>query len=96
MRHVMTELQSQNLQRRLRNCLQTILELEPDIKKLDLGHVLLKEYELLRGFIEKVNDVPLREDDVLRIEKATALFLDELKTPLSFLTETPARGRIMH
>ena len=92
----MMEIHTHNLQRRLRNCLQTILELEPDLKKLDLGHVLLKEYELLRGFIEKVGDVPLREDDVLRIEKATALFLEELKVPLSFLAETPAKGRIMH
>lgn len=92
----MTQLHTDNLQRRLRNCLQTILELEPDLKRLDLGHVLLKEYELLKGFIDKVGDVPLHEDDVLRIERATALFLEELKVPLAFLTETPAKGRVLH
>ena len=84
------------MQLRLKNCLQTILELEPDLERLELGHVLLKEYELLKSFIEKVGKVALQEDDVERIEKATAAFLDELRVPLSFTTETPAKGRIMH
>ncbi len=81
-----------NLQFRLKNCLQTILELEPDIERLELGHVLLKEYSVLRSFIEKLDQVVLEEEDVCRIERATANFLEELKLPLSFMQkETPKR-----
>ncbi|THB63105.1 MAG: hypothetical protein D6E12_17720 [Desulfovibrio sp.] len=86
---------SDNLQLRLKNCLQTILELEPDLERLELGHVLLKEYEQLKTFIEKVGTVRLEEDDVQRIEKATATFLDELKAPLSLVSEAKARKRLM-
>lgn len=90
----MTEDEKIELQMRLKNCLQTILELEPDLEKLDLGHVLLKEYSLLRSFIEKLDDVNLFEEDVNRIEQATANFLDELKTPLSLLHDSAVKRRL--
>lgn len=77
-----------SLQLRLNNCLQTILDLEPDLERLELGHVLLKEYTELRAFADSVKSIALREDDVLRIEQATECFLEELKLPLSFTAET--------
>ena len=45
---------SMHLHMRLKNCLQTILELEPALERLELGHVLLKDYATLRSFIEKL------------------------------------------
>lgn len=70
---------------RITNCLQTILELEPQIEKLELGKDLLKEFEQLKSFLSKVDSIDLQEDDVVRIENATASFLDELKGPLAVL-----------
>lgn len=84
------------LQSRLRNCLQTILELEPDLEELELGHDLMKEFDLLKSFMEKLDDVALQEDDVRRIETATTNFLEELKGPLSKLHEQHSARRILN
>lgn len=85
-----------HLQMRLKNCLQTILELEPALERLELGHVLLKDYATLRSFIEKLEEVSLQEDDVQRIERATSNFLEELKLPLAFMEEQAAKRQQMH
>jgi len=73
---------AQNLMYRITNCLQTILDLEPEIRRLDLGHVLLKEFGLLKAFLLKIDKFDLEETDVQRIENATASFLEELRAPL--------------
>ncbi len=86
----------EELQSRLRNCLQTILELEPDLEGLELGHDLMKEFDMLKSFMEKLDDVELQEDDVRRIETATANFLEELKGPLASLHERNAARRFLH
>lgn len=82
------------LHNRLRNCLQTILELEPQIERLDMGHALTEEFGQLKAFIEKLEDVRLDEDDVERIERATEHFLAEVEAPLSQARETLPRGRL--
>jgi hypothetical protein len=82
---MMERLNSENLMCRISNCLQTILELEPELERLELGHVLLKEFGLLKSFLTKLDSIDLEEDDVVRIEHATANFLDELRVPLSLL-----------
>ena len=68
---------------RITNCLQTILELEPELTRLDLDHSLLDEFVYLKQFLEKIDRVELSDDDVVRIETATANFLAELRTPFS-------------
>ncbi len=83
----MSELQSHSHLHRISNCLQTILELETDLKRLEMGHALIKEFVVLKAFLEKIDRVDLREEDVLRIERATSTFLDELKGPLSLVGE---------
>ena len=70
---------------RLRNCLKTILDLEPELHRLEMGHILLKEFGLLKTFLLKVDTFDLAETDVARIERATASFLSELEQPLGFL-----------
>ena len=70
---------------RISNCLQTILELEPELEKIELGKSLLEEFSVLKDFLQKIDTVALNEDDVERVETATCNFLDELRAPLSKL-----------
>lgn len=70
---------------RITNCLQTILELEPELERLELGHSLLDEFVVLKSFLEKIDKVEVCEEDVRRIEQATANFLEELRGPLAGL-----------
>lgn len=79
----MTDSSSLNHLARITNCLQTILDLEPELEKLELGQSLLDEFAVLKSFLEKVDRMSLSEEDVERIEKATASFLKELKGPLA-------------
>lgn len=68
---------------RITNCLQTILELEPELSRLELAGSLLDEFVYLKQFLERIDRVELSEDDVERIEKATENFLAELRVPFS-------------
>lgn len=86
---------SLHLMFRITNCLQTILELEPQLERLELGKDLLKEFEQLKSFLSKVNHIDLHEDDVARIESATASFLDELKGPLAAVDRTGSQARFL-
>ena len=70
---------------RISNCLQTILELEPELEKIELGRSLLEEFSVLKEFLQKIDSVALNEDDVERVETATSNFLEELRLPLSKL-----------
>jgi hypothetical protein len=74
-----TQSSPQALQSRLLNCLETILELEGSLEGFDFDTVLGDEFEQLRSFMENIDDVELDENDVLRIEKATVRFLEELR-----------------
>jgi hypothetical protein len=75
---------------RISNCLQTILELEPELEKIELGKSLLEEFDVLKDFLQRIDSVTLNEDDVERVETATANFLEELRGPLA--KSRPARG----
>jgi len=75
---------------RISNCLQTILELEPELEKIELGRSLLEEFGVLKDFLQRIDSVTLNEDDVERVETATANFLEELRGPLA--KSRPARG----
>ena len=79
----MTDSSSVNHLIRITNCLQTILDLEPQLEKLEHGNSLLDEFVVLKSFLEKIDRVDLNEADVERIETATANFLKELQGPLA-------------
>lgn len=83
------------LQSRLMNCLETIIELERDLERLDLGHVLLSEFSQLKDFMERIDQVSVNEEDVRRIEAATSNFLDELKVPLGLDNDSPEGGKLV-
>ncbi|MCA1743621.1 MAG: hypothetical protein ABR542_02655 [Desulfonatronovibrio sp.] len=73
------------LQARLKNCLITIVELEPVLTKLTIHSELLQEFKHLRSVISKVSELELSMEEVSRIESATSMFLNELDIPLSYL-----------
>ncbi|BBD07803.1 uncharacterized protein DFE_1077 [Desulfovibrio ferrophilus] len=83
------------LQSRLMNCLETIIELERDLERLDLGHVLLSEFSQLKDFMERIDQVAVDEEDVRRIEAATSNFLDELKMPLGIMNDELEDGKLV-
>lgn len=68
---------------RISNCLETILELEPQLEKIELGKSLLEEFDVLKDFLQRIDSVSVSEDDVERVEAATANFLEELRGPLA-------------
>lgn len=72
----------EELRTRLRICLQTILEMEPQLASIELKDYLADEFSVLKEFIGKLDNVPLSEDDVKRVEEATMDFLAELEDPL--------------
>jgi Trp operon repressor len=73
------------LQARLKNCLLTIVELEPALSRLNIHSELLNEFKQLKDIISKISQLDISLEEVTRIENATRLLLDELDIPLSFL-----------
>ena len=72
----------ENLSARIESCLHTILELEPDLERLQFGHYLLRDFNILKMFLSHVEEIDVEEQDVARIEAATENFLKELREPL--------------
>ncbi|GAB6176539.1 hypothetical protein JCM16814_14300 [Desulfobaculum senezii] len=83
------------LQTRLMNCLETIIELEQDLERLELGHVLLDEFSQLKAFMKRIDQVDVEEEDVRRIERATANFLEELRGPLGLASHEEERPKLV-
>ena len=80
---------------RLKNCLQTILELEPDMDALWERANFRTDMEMLRDYLSRAETMELAEEDVLRLERATAHFLDELRFPLTHGRQGMGRTRIL-
>ncbi|MDR1776872.1 MAG: hypothetical protein LBR31_03460 [Desulfovibrio sp.] len=75
----MTTPASTILHMRLKNCIQTILELEPELSEQLWAPFLNNEISVLKTYLQQADDMVLNEEDVSRLEKATANFLSELK-----------------
>lgn len=80
---------------RLKNCLQTILELETDMASLQMRNEFQAELETLKEYLNRIENISLAEDDVLRLERATAKFLEELRLPLAQISHESPKGRIL-
>ena len=80
------------LQLRLKNCLQTILELEPDMRSGRWGRSFDAELRTLRQYLRQVDQMDLAEDDVRRLETATTTLLAELRRTRRC---PPRNGRIL-
>ena len=70
---------------RLKNCLLTILELEPELERLQLPDEFRNELLLLKQHFEKIEHIEFYEEDLQRLELATAKFLEELRLPFSHI-----------
>ncbi len=75
------------LQARLKNCLLTIVEMEPMLSRLSVHHELEKEFKQLREISGKISGLDLSDDEVQRIESATETFLKELEVPGELLPQ---------
>lgn len=80
---------------RLRNCLQTILDLESDMDALEGYSNFRADMETLKGCLDRVGQMQLIEEDVLRLESATAHILDELRFPLARLRQGRRHNRVL-
>ena len=64
---------------RLRSCLQAILDLEPELQNIRAAESLLTELSVLKDIYGRLETLFIQEEDVKRIEEATANFFAELK-----------------
>lgn len=65
------------LQIRLKNCLQTILDMQPAMRA-SCRVTLAEDLALLRSYLGRVDSMSLGEEDVNRLERMTSQFLREL------------------
>lgn len=86
----------EELHNRLKNCLQTILELEPDLERLKLPGTFRTELEMLKQHLEHIKQIDFFEEDLKRLEAATAKFLEELRVPFTTIESISAKNRILH
>lgn len=69
---------------RLKNCLETILDLEPGIKQNNL-RIFESDFLSLRQYLDHIEQIPVAEEDVARFESATARFLKEISRGTQWL-----------
>ena len=84
-----------HLQIRLKNCLQTILDLEPDMDTLPARADFRPDMDTLKTYLARVEDMDLVEEDVQRLERATAHFLAELRLPMEHMRQGCAKSRVL-
>ena len=89
-------MESQN-KARLLNCLETILEMESQLRSLREAGTLVMELSSLRSLIHgiKLERSPVDEADIERIELATTIFLQELEVRFQFLETSAHPGRLL-
>ena len=83
------------LHSRLRNCLQTILDLECYLGRVDVTKSILAEFFILKEIYGRLETLLVQEEDVQRIEDATANFLFELRNALKNDLPVDDDGRIV-
>ncbi len=69
---------------RLQNCLQTILDLETDANGAYLQKYFGEEFGLLKDYLKQVETLEMEEEDISRLEQATATLLLELQNSTAF------------
>ncbi|WP_462324043.1 hypothetical protein [Desulfoplanes sp.] len=65
------------------NCLQTILDLEYVLDRIDPDGMLVDDFNELKDLVAHAAEWDLEETLVNRIEQATASFLHELDLPMA-------------
>jgi len=85
----------EQLYSRLKNCLLTILELEPELERLQLPNAFHSELTLLKQHFKEIKHIEFYEEDLQRLEMATAKFLEELRLPFSHIPPVSARRGLL-
>ena len=85
----------EQLYSRLKNCLQTILDLEPDLERLRLPDTFRTELEALKLHLERIRHFDFREEDLKRLEAATEKFLEELRLPFAHTKSLSSKDRML-
>lgn len=82
---------------RLMNCLQTILDLESELRSIREAGSILGELASLQSIMCDLDlkQVQLDEGDVLRIEDATTAFLYELQVHFQQTDDKPAQHALL-
>ena len=82
---------------RLHNCLQTILDLEPEFSGATFeGSVELKElFGVLKDSLGQLDQIDYGPDDVERIEHSVAVFLEAIKPQTQTQDKKLYSGRIL-
>lgn len=75
-----------NLQLRIKNCIQTILELEPAISAMN-GICFEKEFHSLKQYLGHIDKMDLAEEEVMKVERATSEFLADVECIHSYNRE---------
>ena len=83
---------------RLHNCLQTILDLEPNFKDAVFdGSLELKElFGVLKDSLGQLGQIDYGPADVERIERSVAVFLEAIKPQAQKQDKKLYSGRILH
>lgn len=79
-----------SLRIRLKNCLQTILELEPSMRE-NGGDSFDKEFSSIKSFLSRIDQMELAEEEVRWMEDVTVIVLSELAQ----LDLAPARRELL-
>lgn len=66
------------LQMRIKTCLQTLLDLQPAMRRIYQRN-MAEDFSQLRAWLERVEQMPLAEEDVARIENITSELLKEIR-----------------
>lgn len=94
----MTMRRNDLLRSRLKNCIETVLDLEPALGEFEVGREFLAEFSKLKTFMRRLDsafgtgDEFIEENDVKRIEIATANFLAELAAPFASMRVHPGQA----
>lgn len=66
------------LQIRLKNCLQTILDAQPAMRKIYRAN-FAEDFSQLQSYLTRVDNMDLQEEEVARLESMTTEFLREIR-----------------
>jgi hypothetical protein len=80
---------------RLHSCLQTLLDLERKLEAIDVTEPFQVEFTELKRVYNKLEHLPVCEDDVVRIEAATTEFFSELQHLLPQICSLPSDQRFL-
>lgn len=77
------------LQIRLKNCIQTILELEPGMRATGASRNFEEDFASLKTFLSRIDSMNLAEEDVLRLEGVTDTLLAEFRLSPHWNAQNP-------